>query len=146
MFGCFNLYNYYGNGYGDFGPYPYAAHIGYEAWQNENFRRAFWTGEQLQMTLMSLMPGEDIGVEMHSETDQIIRVEQGQAIAWMGRDRNRQDNQIHLFEGNALFIPAGTWHNVMNTGTGMLKLSSIYAPVQHERGTLQRTRKEAEYL
>ena len=133
------MYQYYGNGYGDYGPYPYGAHIGYEAWQNQNFRRAFWTGEHLQVTLMSLLPGEEIGIEMHPETDQIIRVEQGQAYAWMGRDRNRQEHLMQLFEGNVLFVPAGTWHNVVNNGQDILKLSSIYAPPQHSRGSLQRT-------
>lgn len=138
------MYNYYGNGYGDYGPYPYAANVGFEAWRNPNFRRAFWTGENMQMTLMSLLPWEEIGMEMHSATDQIIRVEQGQAFVQMGTDRNRQDYQQYLGQGDVAFVPAGTWHNVTNTGTDVLKLSSIYAPPKHPRGTLQHTKQEAE--
>lgn len=138
------MYNYYENVYGDFGPYPYAANASFEAWRNQHFRRAFWTGENLQMTLMSLLPWEEIGMEMHNDTDQIIRVEQGQAFIQMGTDRNRQDYQQYLCQGNVAFVPAGTWHNVTNTGTDVLKLSSIYAPPKHPRGTLQHTREEAE--
>lgn len=127
----------------DHGPDPFAAHIMCQARQNQNFRTAFWTGEQLQMTLMSIPVRGEIGTEMHSDTDQVIRVEAGQALVRMGHCREEMDFQRRLNEGDALFVPCGTWHNVLNAGNCLLKLSSIYAPPKHPRGTVHRTKADA---
>lgn len=127
----------------DYGPDPYGFSVERAAMQNQNFRTAVWTGRHMQMTLMCLLPGEDIGWEMHPDTDQLIRVEQGNAVAWMGECRNDRKFQKHLCMGDAVFVPAGTWHNIVNTGGCPLKLSSVYAPPNHSRGTIHRTKGDA---
>lgn len=129
----------------DHGPYPYAVNIPQAARRNTAFRSALWTGEYLQMTLMSILVRDDIGVEMHPDTDQYIRVEEGQAIAKMGCCRERLESQWSLTVGDAVFVPAGTWHNIVNSGSCPLKLSSVYAPPHHPRGTLHRTKQDAEH-
>ena len=110
--------------------------------RNENFRTAFWTGTHLQMTLMVLQPGEDIGLELHTQTDQFIRVESGEGVVYMGDTEESLDFEQPIKEDFAVFIPAGKWHNLKNTGEEPLKLYSIYAPVEHEHGTIHKTREE----
>ena len=128
----------------DYGPDPYAADIAHHSRENSNFRTAIWTGENLQMTLMCIPPCEDIGLEIHPDTDQVIRVEQGCAVVMMGKNQCRHDFQENLSMGDVVFVPAGTWHNIVNVGRCPLKLSSIYAPPKHPRGTVHRTKAEAE--
>ena len=134
-----------GNGKTDHGPKPFVTNITREARQNQNFRTALWTGHHLQMTLMCIPVSCDIGVENHPETDQLIRVEEGQALVRMGSGKERLDVQHRLRTGDAVFVPCGTWHNVMNTGSCPLKLSSIYAPPNHPRGTVHPTKADAEH-
>ena len=134
-----------GNGKTDHGPKPFVTNITREARQNQNFRTALWTGHHLQMTLMCIPVSCDIGVENHPETDQLIRVEEGQALVRMGNGKERLDVQHRLRTGDAVFVPCGTWHNVMNTGSCPLKLSSIYAPPNHPRGTVHPTKADAEH-
>lgn len=128
----------------DYGSNLYAANISQMATENSNFRTAIWTGNCLQMTLMCIPSREEIGMERHEETDQLIRVEQGRAVVKVGRCQCQQEFQRNLREGDVVFIPAGTWHNIINTGSCTLKLSSVYAPPNHPRGTIHRTREEAE--
>lgn len=128
----------------DHGPKSYAANIMHTARQNHNFRTAFWSGCHLQMTLMCIPVCGDIGVEMHSDTDQFIRVEEGQAIVRMGTCKDKLDFHYRLGVGDAVFVPSGTWHNVSNTGNCPLKLSSLYAPPKHPRGTIHHTKADAE--
>ena len=128
----------------DHGPKPYAANIMHTARQNHNFRTAFWSGCHLQMTLMCIPVCGDIGVEMHSDTDQFIRVEEGQAIVRMGTCKDKLDFHYRLGVGDAVFVPSGTWHNVSNTGNWPLKLSSLYAPPKQPRGTIHHTKADAE--
>lgn len=127
----------------DHGPMPYAVNVQQAARQNTAFRSALWTGDYLQMTLMSIPVGGDIGVEVHPDTDQYIRVEEGQGAAKIGACRERLETRWNLVTGDAVFVPAGTWHNIVNTGRCPLKLSSIYAPPHHPRCTLQQTRQDA---
>lgn len=127
----------------DHGPKPFVAHVVLAVRQNQNFRTAFWTGDHLQMTLMSIPPCGEIGAEMHPDTDQFIRVENGQALVRVGACREKPDFQCRLGAGDALFVPYGTWHNVLNAGNCPLKLSSVYAPPQHPRGTIHRTKADA---
>ncbi len=106
--------------------------------KNRSFRESVWTGKYLQMTLMSIPCGDDIGVEIHEDTDQYIRVERGYAMVLTGCERNCHKNKKKLCAGDAVFIPAGTWHNVVNVGRCDLKLSSVYAPPHHPRCTVEK--------
>ena len=128
----------------DYGPEPFVVNIEEAAKQNNNFRIALWTGCHLQLTLMSINVGEDIGLEIHPNLDQFIRIEKGQGLVKMGDRKDRLDFQRKVYDDYALIIPAGKWHNLINTGNEPLKLYSIYAPPQHPFGTVQKTKKDAE--
>jgi mannose-6-phosphate isomerase-like protein (cupin superfamily) len=123
----------------DYGPEPYVAEIGRLAAGNQNFREAIWTGTYLQMTLMSIPVCGEIGLEIHPDTDQLIRVEQGSAIVKMGNCKEYLDIQRKICCGDGVFVPAGIWHNIINAGRNPLKVSSVYAPPHHPRGTVQRS-------
>ncbi len=127
----------------DYGPEPYVANIEASTLENDNYRTTMWTGSNLQVTLMSIQAGHDIGLEIHDTVDQFLRIEQGQATVHMGT--SREDLQTwQAGDHNAIIVPAGTWHNVVNSGDLPLKLYSIYAPVQHPHGTVHVTQEEAE--
>ena len=128
----------------DHGPNPYAANIPCAARANENYRTAFWTGHHLQMTLMCIPVGDDIGLEMHPDVDQYIRVEAGKAIVKMGSNKCHLNTTYTLHVGDAVFVPCGTWHNIFNDGDCSLKLSSIYAPPHHPWGTVQPNKEDAD--
>lgn len=127
----------------DHGAAPFAVNVMCAAQQNQSFRSAFWTGCHLQMTLMTLPVCCDIGLEMHPDTDQFIRVEGGQALVCAGDCREQLAFQCCLNTGDGFFVPAGTWHNVRNTGNCPLRLSSIYAPPHHPKGTVHPTKADA---
>ncbi|HOV69963.1 MAG TPA: cupin domain-containing protein [Clostridia bacterium] len=128
----------------DYGPEPYVVDIEEATVRNNYFRSALWTGEHLQLTLMSIEPGSEIGLEIHPDVDQFLRIEQGEGLAMMGDTQDNLNYRQRVSDGYAVFIPAGKWHNLINTGTRPLKLYSIYAPPQHPRGTVHRTKEEAE--
>lgn len=128
----------------DYGPNPFVINIGQAALQNPNFRTAVWTGCHLQMTVMCIPPCGEIGLEVHGDTDQLIRVEQGTAAVKIGKCAEKADYQQNICKGDVVFIPAGTWHNVVNTGRNALKVSSVYAPPNHPRGTVHFTKSDAE--
>jgi mannose-6-phosphate isomerase-like protein (cupin superfamily) len=128
----------------DYGPNPFAVNIEEAAKQNNNFRIALWTGKHLQLTLMSINVGEDIGLEIHPDLDQFIRIEEGQGLVKMGDKKDSLDFQANVRDDFVFMIPAGKWHNLINTGYKPLKLYSIYAPPQHPFGTVHKTKKEAE--
>lgn len=128
----------------DYGPEPLVINLNAAVKQNRNFRTTLWTGGHLQLTLMSICPGEDIGLERHSDTDQFIRIEQGHGIVKMGNSKDKLDFQRNFFAGDAIFIPAGKWHNVFNTSNVPLKVYSIYAPPQHPKGTVHQTKADAQ--
>lgn len=128
----------------DYGPDPFVVDIEEVTKQNKNFRLALWTGKHLQLTLMSINIGEDIGLETHPNLDQFIRIEEGRGIVRMGDSKDRLNFQANVRDDYAFVIPAGKWHNLINTGNRPLKLYSIYAPPQHPYGTVHKTREEAE--
>ncbi|WP_352420398.1 cupin domain-containing protein [Proteiniborus sp.] len=128
----------------DYGPNPFVVNIEEAAKQNNNFRIALWTGSHLQLTLMSINVGEDIGLEVHPNLDQFVRIEKGQGLVKMGDRKDRLDFQRKVYDDYAFIIPAGKWHNLINTGNKPLKLYSIYAPPQHPFGTIHKTKKDAE--
>jgi mannose-6-phosphate isomerase-like protein (cupin superfamily) len=112
--------------------------------ENTNFRTVLFTGEHAQLTVMRLGPGEDIGREVHEGTDQFLRIEEGRGRVELSRSEDTVD-ETHDAEADwAIFVPAGLWHNVVNTGDGDLKLYSIYSPPEHPPNTVHRTKAEAE--
>lgn len=127
----------------DYGPYPFAANIEKVTKSNTHFRTALWTGNHLQLTLMSLLPGEDIGLEIHPGLDQFIRVEDGKGLLLMGDNPDNPNFQQTVYDNYAFIVPSNTWHNLINVGTTPLKLYSIYAPPQHPFGTVQETKADA---
>ena len=126
----------------DYGLTPFVININEATKQNNTYRTALWTGKHLKLTLMSINPGDDIGLEMHPNVDQFLRIEQGQGITQMGKTKDQLDFRRNVQDDFAIFIPAGTWHNLTNTGNVPLKLYSIYAPPNHPFGTVQPTKQQ----
>lgn len=128
----------------DYGPSPLVVDISNATKNNSNFRTALWTGSLLQLTLMSIPPGESIGLEMHPDVDQFVRIESGQGLVMMGDQMNNLDFRQPVNPGYAFIIPAGKWHNLVNTGNTPLKLYSLYAPPNHPFGTIHVTKADAD--
>jgi mannose-6-phosphate isomerase-like protein (cupin superfamily) len=128
----------------DFGPNPFVVNIEKATLCNNNFRTAFWTGKYMQLTLMSIPAGESIGLEKHDDLDQFLRIEEGQGLVQMGERRDNLYYKQPVYDNYAVFIPAGTWHNLINTGETPIRLYSIYAPPQHPWGTIHQTKAIAE--
>jgi mannose-6-phosphate isomerase-like protein (cupin superfamily) len=112
--------------------------------ENDTFRTVVFTGQNQQLTVMRLAPGEDIGLEMHPDTDQFLRIESGTARVEFGKTKDAIDETHDVEDDWAIIVPAGTWHNVVNTGDGDVKLYSLYAPPEHPDGTVHRTKADAE--
>ncbi len=108
--------------------------------KNNYFRQVLYTGKYAQLVVMSLKPGEEIGNEVHETVDQFFRIEEGEAkFVFNGSE----EDTVH--EGDAVVVPAGTWHNVINTSSkGPLKLYTVYSPPNHPDGTIHKTKAEAE--
>ena len=117
---------------------PYVNNIENETLSNDYFRKEVFTGQHLQMTVMSLLPGEDIGAEVHDTTDQFLRIEQGTGVALVG------ETEYAVEDDFAIIIPAGMNHNVTNTGEVPMKLYSIYTPAEHPVGTIHKDKAEAD--
>lgn len=127
----------------DHGPNPYVANIEQLTLDNTNFRTTLWTGAYSQTTLMAIQPGDDIGLEVHDDHDQFLRIEAGTALVQMGPT----ETELISWEAghdDAIFVPAGTWHNLTVTGDEVLKLYSIYSPAEHPQGTVHVTKADAE--
>ena len=105
---------------------------------NHDFRRVIYTGQHMQLVLMALRPGEEIGEEIHSETDQFFRVEEGHGKIWI--DGVKSD----ISSDDGILVPAGARHNLRNTGAKPMKLCTLYSPPAHADGTVHATRREAE--
>lgn len=111
---------------------------------NDAFRREIWTGEHLQITVMCIPSGGEIGLEIHPELDQFLRVEYGVGSVYMGKEPREVTYLGEADASSAILIPAGTYHNVLNRRNVPLKLYSIYAPPKHPVGTLQQTKFDAD--
>jgi len=127
----------------DHGKEPYVVNIEHVTKQNNTFRTALWTGDHFQVTVMSIPVGSDIGLEVHPNTDQFIRIEEGQGLVQMGKTRDHLDFQAPAYVDYATMIPAGVWHNLTNTGNTPLKVYVIYAPPEHPYGTVHATKADA---
>jgi mannose-6-phosphate isomerase-like protein (cupin superfamily)/rubrerythrin len=127
----------------DYGGNPFVVDIEKVTKENDTFRTALWTGEHLQVTLMSIDVGDDIGLETHPTTDQFIRIEQGQGLVEMGDTKNNLTFKRQAYEDFAVMIPAGKWHNITNTGNEPMKVYAIYAPPEHPFGTVHETKADA---
>ena len=105
---------------------------------NSDFRRVLYTGGHLQLVLMTLKPGEEIGSEVHEDRDQFFRFEEGSGKV------DIDDNSYDVGDGSGVIVPAGARHNVRNTGSEPLKLYTLYGPPEHKDGIVQSTKAEAE--
>lgn len=106
--------------------------------ENEDFRRVLYTGHNLQLVLMTLQPGEEIGAEVHEDRDQFFRIEEGSGAVDIDGVENKVEDDF------AVIVPAGARHNVRNTGSQPLRLYTIYAPPEHKDGVIQSTKQEAD--
>ena len=107
--------------------------------ENNDFRRVLYTGKHSQLVLMSLKPNEEIGLETHPENDQFLRFEGGSGAVFI------DDNRYEVADGDAVIVPAGARHNVVNlSDTEELKIYTIYSPPHHKDGIVHKTKKEAE--
>lgn len=128
----------------DPGPKPNAFDIEKATVENDTYRTVAWTGRYLQVTLMSIPPGESIGLEVHPETDQFLRLESGTGRCVMGSAEDDLDFEQAVEDDWSIQVPAGTWHDVVNTGAEPLRLYAVYAPVHHAQGIVQPTSEDAE--
>lgn len=128
----------------DHGGKPYVLNIEELTKANTNFRTAHWTGKQLQLTTMSVEVGGELGLEVHPDTDQFLRIEAGTAKVVMGSAKDNLTEEWTAEEDFAILVPAGTWHNILNVGPEELKLYSIYAPAEHPKNTVHQTYEDAQ--
>ena len=128
----------------DVGPAPQSFDLERATLENREYRRVAWSGRYLQLTLMSIPPGADIGLEAHPETDQFLRLDGGRGRAQMGPTKDELTFDQEVSDGWCIMIPAGTWHNVTNIGTEPMQLYAIYAPAHHKPGKVHSNSAEAE--
>ncbi|MBM3210325.1 cupin domain-containing protein [Candidatus Saccharibacteria bacterium] len=128
----------------DYGAEPYVVDVEELTLSNDLFRQTAWTGSNLQMTVMAIQPGGDVGLEKHDDHDQFLRIEQGSAKVVMGPSKDNLNFEAEARDDFAIFVPAGVWHNIVNESDEVLKLYSIYAPAEHPKGTVHKTQAESE--
>ena len=128
----------------DLGNKPAVIDIHSETLCNNNFRASIWTGKHLQVTVMSIPVGGEIGLEFHNDLDQFIRIESGCAAVYMGKTKQNVKLVGRINSNYAIVIPAGTWHNVINSCSCPLKVYSVYAPPQHPLGTIHKTKLDSD--
>jgi mannose-6-phosphate isomerase-like protein (cupin superfamily) len=117
----------------------FKANIEKDTLENENFRKVLYTAKHCQLVLMNLLPKEEIGLEVHEENDQFFRFERGNGKVII------DGNEYEVTDGDAVIVPSGSQHNVINTSeTENLKLYTIYAPAHHQDGVVRKTKQEAE--
>ncbi len=111
---------------------------------NPHFREVLFTGKNLQMTVMNIPPGGEVGLEMHDDLDQFIRIESGTATVTLGPSKDQVDETHEVGDDWVAIIPGGTWHNVVNAGSEPLKLYSLYSPPEHPDGTIHETKADSD--
>ena len=112
--------------------------------ENENYRTALWTGEGMQITVMSIPTGSGIRNENHDNIDQLLKIVSGTGEVTMKKGDGRSHLTTPVKEGDAIMIPRGTWHSLKNTGRSPMKLYSVYAPKNHPYGTVHKTESDAD--
>lgn len=111
---------------------------------NQNFRKEIWTGAGLQITVMSIPVGGEIGLEMHDDLDQFIKVESGLADVYMGESKQCVQQIGKINPNSAVVVPSGTWHNIINACGCPLKVYSVYAPPKHKVGTVHKSKLDSD--
>lgn len=128
----------------DFGPEFLSLNIEEYTEKNTNFRTTLWTGEQMQLTLMSIPVGGAIGEEIHTDMERFIRIEEGKGEAFIGETQETMKSVKKVGGDDIVIIPKGVWHDIKNIGDKPMKLYSIYAPVEHPKGTIYVTMEEGQ--
>ncbi len=128
----------------DIGPQPQSFDIERTTKENVSYRSVAWSGRYLQVTLMSIPVGGDIGLEAHPETDQFLRLEAGSGRAQMGVAKDKLTFEKDVSDGWCVLVPAGTWHNITNTGATPMQVYAVYAPAHHTPDKVQATATVAE--
>ena len=124
----------------DIGPRPQSFDLETETIENANYRTVAWSGKYLQVTLMSIPVGGDIGLEKHPETDQFIRLDGGRGRAQMGPGKDDLTFDQEVTDGWCVLVPAGSWHNITNIGDEPMRLYAVYAPQHHTPGKVHATK------
>ena len=128
----------------DLGANPQLLNIHNEVYRNTNFRTTIWTGENLQVTIMCIPIGGEVGLEFHKDVEQLLQIESGFARVYMGKTKQNV-KYFGLADSNSLIIvPKKTWHNIINVGRVPLKLYSVYAPPEHPFGTIHKTKLDSD--
>ena len=128
----------------DTGPDPQAFDLETATLKNPNYRTVAWSGKYLQVTLMSIPVGGDIGLEKHGATDQFIRLDGGRGRVQMGPKKNELTFDREVSNGWCVLVPAGSWHNITNIGDEPMQVYTVYAPQHHKPGKVQATKAIAE--
>lgn len=128
----------------DIGPQPQSFDIETATKENTSYRSVAWSGRYLQVTLMSIPVGQDIGLEAHPETDQFLRLDAGSGRVQMGPAKDQLTFDSQVSDGWCVLVPAGTWHNITNTGTAPMQVYTVYAPAHHKPDKVQATAAAAE--
>jgi mannose-6-phosphate isomerase-like protein (cupin superfamily) len=128
----------------DIGPRPQSFDIDLATRTNADYRSVAWSGRYLQVTLMLIPVGGEIGLEAHPETDQFLRLDAGKGRVQMGTARDNLNFEKDVSDGWCVLVPAGTWHNITNTGTTALQIYAVYAPAHHSPGKVHATAAAAE--
>jgi mannose-6-phosphate isomerase-like protein (cupin superfamily) len=123
----------------DVGPQPQSFDIERATKENTSYRSVAWSGRYLQVTLMSIPVGGDIGLEAHPETDQFLRLDAGSGRVQMGVTKDKLSFDGEVSNGWCVLVPAGTWHNITNTGQTPMQVYAIYAPAHHTPDKVQST-------
>ncbi|AEB30884.1 uncharacterized protein YrkC [Carnobacterium sp. 17-4] len=127
----------------DHGKKPYMFDIEEATIQNNNFRTTIWTGENLQLTVMSIKENEEAGLEVHEGIDQFIRIVEGQGVCKIGETKDNLNFERAITKNDAVMVPENMWHNIINTGGKPLKFYTLYSTPEHKEGTIHISREDA---
>lgn len=123
----------------DIGPRPQSFDLERATVDHDKYRSVVWSGRYLQVTLMSIPVGSDIGLELHAETDQFLRLDAGRGRVQMGPSKEQLTFVKEVSDGWCVLVPAGTWHNITNIGDEPMQVYAIYAPAHHKPGKIHKT-------